>query len=89
MHHIDDSIERTVRGDDALSGTTHAGKQALGQLWGELMSRSFTSMDGAVYASAPRGRLRDVGGSRSLVSIRWTAARGKAARRGEHCGARR
>ena len=42
----------------------------------------------AVCAPGRRGRLGDVGGSRGgLVTIRWTAARGKEARRGEHSGA--
>lgn len=42
MANIDDSIEWTVRGDNALSGT-HTGKQAVGELWGKLMSKGFTS----------------------------------------------
>jgi uncharacterized protein len=42
MRDIDDSIERTARGDNALSGT-HTGKQAVGELWGKLMSKSFST----------------------------------------------
>ncbi len=40
MRNIDDSIEWTVRGDNALSGT-HTGKQAVGELWGKFLSKSF------------------------------------------------
>lgn len=42
MRNIDDSIEWTVRGDNALSGV-HTGKQAVGELWGQLMSKTFTT----------------------------------------------
>lgn len=42
MHDIDDSIEWTARGDNALSGT-HRGKQAVGELWGKLQTKSFTN----------------------------------------------
>jgi hypothetical protein len=38
MRDIDDSIEWTVRGDNALTGT-HKGKQAVGELWGQYMSK--------------------------------------------------
>jgi len=37
MRDLDDSIAWTERGDNALTGT-HAGKQAVGELWGKLMS---------------------------------------------------
>jgi len=40
MHNIDDSIEWTVRGDNALTGT-YNGKQAVGELWGKFMSKDF------------------------------------------------
>lgn len=40
MRNIDDSIEWTARGDNALTGTYH-GKQAVGELWGKLMSKDF------------------------------------------------
>jgi ketosteroid isomerase-like protein len=40
MRDIDDSIEWTVRGENALSGT-HRGKQAVGELWGKLSSKGF------------------------------------------------
>lgn len=40
MRDIDDSIEWTARGDNALSGT-HKGKQAVGELWGKLTTKSF------------------------------------------------
>lgn len=40
MANIDDSIEWTVRGDNALTGT-HTGKQAVGELWAKFMSKEF------------------------------------------------
>ncbi len=42
MRNIDDSIEWTVRGDNALTGT-YNGKQAVGELWGRFMSTDFRS----------------------------------------------
>ena len=42
MADIDDSIAWTVRGDNALTGV-HNGKQAVGELWGRLMSTGFRS----------------------------------------------
>ncbi len=42
MRNIDDSIEWTVRGDNALTGA-HNGKQAVSELWGKLMSKDFHS----------------------------------------------
>jgi ketosteroid isomerase-like protein len=42
MRNIDDSIEWTVRGDNALTGT-YNGKQAVGELWGKFMSADFRS----------------------------------------------
>lgn len=42
MSNIDDSIEWTVRGDNVLSGT-HKGKQAVGELWGQFLSKSFST----------------------------------------------
>ncbi len=42
MRNIDDSIEWTVRGDNALTGT-HTGKQAVGELWAKFMSKSFST----------------------------------------------
>ncbi len=42
MRNIDDSIEWTVRGDNALTGT-HKGKQAVGELWGKFMSKGFST----------------------------------------------
>lgn len=39
MRDIDDSIEWTVRGDNALTGT-YRGKQAVGELWGQFLSKS-------------------------------------------------
>ena len=40
MRNIDDSIEWTVRGDNALTGT-YNGKQEVGELWGKFMSKDF------------------------------------------------
>jgi ketosteroid isomerase-like protein len=40
MRNIDDSIEWTVRGENALTGT-HKGKQAVGELWGKLAGTGF------------------------------------------------
>ncbi|MDP9276666.1 MAG: nuclear transport factor 2 family protein [Actinomycetota bacterium] len=42
MRDIDDSIEWTVRGDNALTGT-YNGKQAVGELWGQFTSKDFRS----------------------------------------------
>ncbi len=40
MRNIDDSIEWTTRGDNALTGT-YKGKQAVGELWAKLVSKGF------------------------------------------------
>ena len=40
MRNLDDSVEWTVRGDNALTGT-YNGKQAVGELWGEFGSKDF------------------------------------------------
>jgi ketosteroid isomerase-like protein len=42
MRDIDDSIEWTVRGDNALTGT-YGDKKAVGELWGKFMSKDFRS----------------------------------------------
>ncbi len=42
MRDIDESIEWTARGDNALTGT-HKGKQAVGELWGKLASKTFSN----------------------------------------------
>ena len=42
MKNIDDSIEWTVRGDNALTGT-YSGKQEVGELWGKFLSKDFSS----------------------------------------------
>jgi ketosteroid isomerase-like protein len=42
MRNMDDSIEWTVRGDNALTGT-YNGKQAVGELWGEFISKEFST----------------------------------------------
>lgn len=40
MRDIDDSIEWTVRGDNALTGS-YKGKQAVGELWGKFIGGGF------------------------------------------------
>jgi ketosteroid isomerase-like protein len=40
MRNIDDSIEWTVRGDNALTGL-HKGKQAVGELWAKFLGKGF------------------------------------------------
>jgi uncharacterized protein len=40
MRDIDDSIEWTVRGENALTGT-YKGKQAVGELWGKFVGGGF------------------------------------------------
>jgi uncharacterized protein len=40
MRNIDDSIEWTVRGKNALTGT-YRGKQAVGELWGKFLGKGF------------------------------------------------
>jgi uncharacterized protein len=42
MANIDDSVAWTVRGDNALTGI-HKGKQAVGELWGQFLSKSFST----------------------------------------------
>jgi uncharacterized protein len=42
MQNIDDSVEWTVRGDNALTGT-YRGKQAVGELWGKFLSKNFST----------------------------------------------
>jgi uncharacterized protein len=42
MRDIDDSIEWTVRGDNALTGT-YNGKQEVGELWGKFLSKDFSN----------------------------------------------
>jgi ketosteroid isomerase-like protein len=42
MQNIDDSIVWTARGDSALTGT-YNGKQEVGELWGQLAGKSFSS----------------------------------------------
>jgi ketosteroid isomerase-like protein len=40
MRNMDDAIEWTARGDNALTGTYH-GKQEVAELWGKLMGKEF------------------------------------------------
>ena len=42
MENIDDSIEWTVRGDNALTGT-YNGKEQVGKLWAEFASKEFSN----------------------------------------------
>ena len=42
MQNIDDSVEWTVRGDNALTGT-YRGKEQVGELWGKFMTKNFST----------------------------------------------
>jgi uncharacterized protein len=42
MQNIDESVEWTARGDNALTGT-HRGKEAVGRLWAELAGKGFST----------------------------------------------
>ncbi len=42
MKDMDDSIEWTVRGDNALTGT-YNGKQEVAELWGKFLSKEFST----------------------------------------------
>jgi uncharacterized protein len=42
MQNMDDSIEWTARGDNALTGT-YNGKQEVGELWAKLSGKEFSS----------------------------------------------
>ena len=42
MQNIDDSVEWTVRGDNALTGS-YNGKQQVGELWGKFLSKNFST----------------------------------------------
>ena len=42
MENIDDSVEWKATGDNALTGT-YNGKEEVGQLWGQLASKEFSS----------------------------------------------
>jgi ketosteroid isomerase-like protein len=42
MENMDDSITWTARGDSALTGT-YTGKQEIGELWGRLTGKEFSS----------------------------------------------
>jgi ketosteroid isomerase-like protein len=42
MENMDDSVVWTVRGDNALTGT-YNGKQEVGELWGQFLSRQFST----------------------------------------------
>lgn len=42
MRNIDDSVEWTVRGDNALTGT-YRGKEQVGELWGKFLSKNFST----------------------------------------------
>ena len=53
MRHLDDSIAWTERGDNALTGT-HDGKQAVGELWGKLMSKDFSTAPHGFVAEGDR-----------------------------------
>ena len=42
MENIDDSVTWTAQGDNALTGT-YNGKQEVGELWGQLAGKSFST----------------------------------------------
>jgi ketosteroid isomerase-like protein len=42
MKNMDDSVTWTTRGDNALTGTRN-GKQEIGELWGQLTGKSFST----------------------------------------------
>ena len=42
MENMDDAIVWTVRGDNALTGT-YNGKQEIGELWGKLVGKEFST----------------------------------------------
>jgi ketosteroid isomerase-like protein len=42
MENMDDSVVWTARGDSALTGT-YTGKQGVGELWGQLAGKSFST----------------------------------------------
>ena len=42
MENIDDSATWTVRGDNGLTGT-YTGKQEIGELWTQIVSKGFTA----------------------------------------------
>jgi ketosteroid isomerase-like protein len=42
MQNIDDSVTWTAQGDNALTGT-YSGKQEVGELWGQLAGKSFST----------------------------------------------
>jgi ketosteroid isomerase-like protein len=42
MENMDDSVVWTARGDSALTGT-YTGKQEIGELWGQLAGKSFST----------------------------------------------
>lgn len=42
MENMDDSVVWTARGDSALTGT-YTGKQEVGELWGQLAGKSFST----------------------------------------------
>jgi uncharacterized protein len=42
MRNMDDSVVWTTRGDNALTGT-RTGKQEVGELWGQLAGKSFST----------------------------------------------
>ena len=53
MRALDDSVEWTVRGDNALTGTRN-GKQEVGELWAQLAGKSFSSEPHAFIAEGDR-----------------------------------
>jgi uncharacterized protein len=53
MRNLDDSIDWTVRGDNAISGK-YKGKQEVGQFWAQLASRDFRTQPHDFVADGDR-----------------------------------
>ena len=55
MRHLDDSIARTARGDNALTGTPRR-QAGVGELWGKLMSKDFRTAPHGFVAEGDKDR---------------------------------
>ncbi len=55
MRNIDDSVEWTVRGDNALTGT-YNGKEEVGELWGKFMSQGLPNRADGLHRRRGQGR---------------------------------
>ena len=66
MKDMDDSIEWTVRGDNALTGT-YNGKQEVGELWGKFVSKAVQHRSARLHRRRRQGRRPDDGHPRGRV----------------------